>query len=111
MILYGLNTCTVCKAARKALEAVGHDVSFRDVRADPLSEAELDELIAEFGDRLVDRSTNDYRALNDWLKASEAEAQIAAQPKVMTRPVIRDDGTLYLGWDGDVQKALLPDQT
>jgi arsenate reductase len=107
MIIYGLSTCSICQKARKALEAEGKDVSFRDIRAEPLSEAELAELIAEFGDRLVDKNTNDYRALNDWLKNSEAEAQISAKPKVMARPVIRDQSTLYLGWDEAVQNALL----
>jgi arsenate reductase-like glutaredoxin family protein len=107
MMIYGLHTCALCQKARKALEADGRDVSFRDVRADPLSEAELSVLIAEFGDRLVDRTSNDYRALNNWLKNSEAEAQIAAQPKVMARPVIRDGERFYLGWDETVQNALL----
>jgi arsenate reductase len=107
MIIYGLSTCAVCQRARKDLEAAGKDVEFRDIRAEPLNEAELAELIVEFGDRLVDRSSNDYRALNDWLKNSEAEAQIAAKPKVMARPVIRAGDTLYLGWDAAVQSALL----
>lgn len=107
MMIYGLHTCAQCQKARKALEAEGRDVTFRDIRAEPLSDVELNALLAEFGDRLVDRSTNDYRALNTWLKNSEAEAQITAQPKVMTRPVIRDGDTLYLGWDEAVQKALL----
>lgn len=107
MIIYGLSTCALCQKAQKALEAQGTQVEFRDIRADPLSEAELAELIVEFGDRLVDRSSNDYRALNDWLKNSEAEAQIAAKPKVMARPVIRDGAALYLGWDDAVQKAVL----
>ncbi|SMX25612.1 arsenate reductase family protein [Boseongicola aestuarii] len=107
MIIYGLSTCAICQRARKALEADGKDVEFRDIRAEPLSETELEELIQEFGDRLVDRSSNDYRSLNDWLKNSEAEAQIAAQPKVMARPVIRNQDKLYLGWDDAVQDALL----
>jgi arsenate reductase-like glutaredoxin family protein len=85
------------------------DVSFRDVRAQPLSEDELSRLIEEFGDRLVDRKSNDYRALNEWLKNSEAEAQIAAQPKVMARPVIRDEDKYYLGWDETVRETLLAD--
>lgn len=106
MMIYGLNTCAICQRARKALEAAGRTVVFRDVRADPLSEAELAELIAEFGDRLVDRSSNDYRGLSDWLKNSEAEAQIAAQPKVMARPILRDDDAFYLGWDDATQEAL-----
>lgn len=107
MIIYGLNTCSECKKARQALETAGNKVEFRDVRADPLSEAEIDELIAEFGDNLVDRKSNDYRALNDWLKNSEAEAQIAAQPKVMARPIIRNSGTYYLGWNETVREALI----
>ena len=107
MIVYGLETCPICTKARKALAVAGKDVSFRDVRAEPLSEAELAALIAEFGDRLVDRTTNDYRALNSWLKNSEADAQIAAKPKVMARPVVRDGDTFYLGWDEAIQEALL----
>jgi arsenate reductase (glutaredoxin) len=107
MIIYGLSTCSLCQKALKALEADGKDVQFRDVRAEPLSEAELAELIAEFGDRLVDRSTNDYRGLSAWLKESEADAQISAKPKVMARPVIRDQNSYYLGWDETVQQALL----
>ena len=107
MILYGLSTCALCQTAQKALTAAGKTVTFRDVRADPLSAAELAELLAEFGDRLVDRDTNDYRNLNMWLKNAEADAQIEAQPKVMARPVIRDGDNFYLGWDEAVQAALL----
>lgn len=107
MIMYGLSTCSICQKALKALEGSGKSVIFRDVRAEPLSEEELAELIVEFGDRLVDQKSNDYRGLSDWLKNSEAEAQIMAKPKVMARPVIRDRETFYLGWDEDVQKALL----
>ena len=109
MIIYGLNTCAICQKARKALEAEGKEISFRDVRAEPLSEVELAELIAEFGDRLVDRNSHDYRALSDWLKNSEADAQISAQPKVMARPIIRDQDVLYLGWDAAIQSAVLRD--
>lgn len=109
MMIYGLQTCAICQRARKTLEAKGIDVTFRDVRSEPLSEAKLSKLIVEFGDRLVDRKSNDYRGLNDWLKNSEAEAQIAAQPKVMARPVIRDNDRYFLGWDDGVQEALLAD--
>ncbi len=107
MMIYGLTTCAQCNRARKTLEGAGHTVTFRDVRAEPLSEDELAMLIAEFGDNLVDTTTNDYRALNTWLKNSEAEAQIAAQPKVMARPVIRAGETWHLGWDDTIEAALL----
>lgn len=108
MIIYGLSTCSDCQKALKALGEIRKDVTFRDVRAAPLSEDELAVLIAEFGDRLVDRTSNDYRGLNNWLKNSEAEAQISAQPKVMARPVLHDGDNWYLGWNDAVQKAVLP---
>jgi len=59
--------------------------------------------------------THDYRALNAWLKNSNADAQISSKPKGIARPVIRDDDDdddddrFYLGWTIEVQKALLAD--
>ncbi len=108
MMIYGLSTCALCQKARKAIEAAGHEVVFRDIRSEPLNAAELAELAGEFGDRLVDRTSHDWRGLSDWLKHSEPEAQVAAQPRVMARPVIRDRDRFFLGWDADVRDALLP---
>lgn len=107
MILYGIPTCDTCKKALKALEAAGQTVTFRDIRKDPLTEAEIARLVTEFGDRLINRSSTTYRGFNDFLKASEPEAQIAAQPTVMKRPVIEQDGRFWLGWDAAVQSALM----
>ena len=107
MIIYGLSTCSACQKAQKALEAAGSTITFRDVRAEPLTEVELEDLLIEFGDRLVDRTTNDYRALSAWLRNSEADSQISSKPKVMARPVIQDGDRYYLGWTDEVQQALL----
>ncbi|MDO8985400.1 arsenate reductase family protein [Cypionkella sp.] len=107
MILYGISTCDTCKKALKALKTAGRDVTFRDIRAQPLSEAEIDKIVIEFGDRAVNKQSTTYRGLNDFLKVSDPEAQIAAQPAVMKRPVIDADGKFYLGWDDAVQAALL----
>lgn len=107
MILYGIPTCDTCKKAIKALQTAGQDVTFRDVRANPLSESEIDKIVMELGDRVVNKQSTTYRAFNDFLKASDPEAQIAAQPAVMKRPVIEANGKWYLGWDDAVQAALL----
>jgi arsenate reductase len=107
MILYGIPTCDTCKKAIKALEAAGNTVEFRDIRADPLSLDELAELYTEFGDRLVNRQSTTYRGLSDWLRASDPEAQLAAHPTLMKRPVIRNENNLFLGWDEETQAALL----
>jgi len=107
MILYGIPTCDTCKKAIKALQAAGHQLTFRDIRAEPLSDPEWAELIAEFGTTLINTKSTTYRGLSDWMKHSEADAQLAAHPTLMKRPVIRHDGHLYLGWDEKTQSALL----
>jgi arsenate reductase-like glutaredoxin family protein len=107
MILYGIPTCDTCKKALKALQAAGHDVTFRDVRANPLTSAEIDEIVVEFGDRVINKTSTTYRAFSDFLKASDPAAQIAAQPTVMKRPVIRIGAEWHLGWDDAVQAKLL----
>lgn len=107
MILYGISTCDTCKLAQKALVRAGHDVTFRDVRAEPLTAGEIARFVSEFGDRLVNRQSTTYRAFSDYLKASDPEAQIAAQPTVMKRPLIEHDGKLWLGWDSATEAALL----
>ncbi|MDO9637973.1 MAG: ArsC/Spx/MgsR family protein [Pseudotabrizicola sp.] len=106
MILYGISTCDTCKKAIKTLEAAGHPVTFRDVRKDPLNEAEIDKIVTEFGDRIINKTSTTYRGFSDFLKASDPEAQISSQPAVMKRPVIDAGGKWYLGWDQATIDAL-----
>jgi arsenate reductase-like glutaredoxin family protein len=106
MILYGIRTCETCKKAAKALAAAGHAVTFRDVRAEPLSAAEIAEFVAAFGPAIVNRQSTTWRSLSDFLRESEPEAQLAAQPTLMKRPVIRSEAGLTLGWDAAVQARL-----
>lgn len=107
MILYGLPTCSDCKKAIKALTDAGHTVTFRDVRAERLSEAEWATLIAEFGDNIIDRSSQTYRNLNAWMRESEAEAQLMDQPALMARPILTDGTKFTLGWDDAAQSVWL----
>jgi len=107
MILFGISTCDTCKKALKALAAAGQEVTFHDVRAQPLSPEEIAAIVTEFGSRAVNTQSTTYRAFNDFLKASEPEAQIASQPTVMKRPIIRDGESWYLGWDSATQETLL----
>ena len=107
MILYGLPTCSECKKATKALSDAGHRVTLRDVRANPLSEAEWAPLIAEFGDNIIDRKSQTYRNLSVWMRESEAEAQLLDQPALMARPILTDGTRYTLGWDDAAQAVWL----
>lgn len=106
MILFGISTCDTCKTALKALKKAGKDVTFRDIRANPLSQSEIAQIVQEFGDRAVNKQSTTYRSFSAFLRESEPEAQIAAQPTVMKRPVIQDGASCYLGWDAATEAKL-----
>lgn len=105
MILYGIPTCDTCKRALKTLQAAGKDVTFRDIRANPLTDEEIATIVGEFGSMAVNTQSTTYRAFSDFLKASDPEDQIKAQPTVMKRPVIKAD-RWYLGWYAATEAAL-----
>lgn len=107
MIVYGISTCDTTKKALKTIERAGLPVTFRDIRANPLTRAEIDAIVTEFGSRAVNKQSTTYRSFSDFLRESEPEAQIAAQPTVMKRPVIQTETGWHLGWDAEVEAALL----
>ena len=106
MIVYGISTCDTTKAALKALQKAGKQASFRDIRAEPLTVAEIDAIVTEFGDRAVNKQSTTYRSFGPFLRESEPEAQIAAQPTVMKRPIIKDGTSWHIGWDDATAAAL-----
>ncbi len=103
MILYGLKTCDTCRKAAKALVAAGHAVTFRDVRAEPLSGTEIATVLAAFGDRLVNRSSTTWRGLDEAERARPAADLLAAHPALMKRPVLVEGEKITLGWDKAAQ--------
>jgi len=107
MILYGIPTCDTCKKALKALKDEGHEVIFRDIRTEPLSEIEWAEFLVEFGSTLVNQKSTTYRGLSMWLRESEADAQLLAHPTLMKRPVLKFGNKLTVGWDPAVQEVWL----
>ena len=106
MIVYGISTCDTTKAAIKALQRAGKTPEFHDIRANPLTPAEIDAIITEFGDRAINKQSTTYRSFSPFLREAEPEAQIAAQPTVMKRPVIQDGSSWHLGWDEKIEAAL-----
>ena len=106
MIIYGISTCDTTKAAIKALQKAGKDVSFRDIRTNPLTEAEIDAIVTEFGDRAINKQSTTYRSFSPFLREAQPEAQIAAQPTVMKRPVVQDGTTWSIGWDPAIEAKL-----
>lgn len=102
MELWGLKTCDTCRKALAALPGA----TFRDVRAQPLTDAEIAALLALFGEALVNRASTTWRGLSDTDRALPPAALLAAHPALMKRPVIRAGESWHLGWTPAVRAAL-----
>ena len=107
MKLYGLKTCDTCRKALKALAQAGKPATFVDVRADGLSDAELDAFLAAFGTDLINTRSTTWRGLDADARARAPRDLLRAHPALMKRPVIVAGADRYLGWGKDVQAALL----
>jgi arsenate reductase-like glutaredoxin family protein len=103
MIVYGISSCDTCRKALRALAAAGHQVSFRDVRAAPLSAVEWHSLLAQLGDGLVNRASTTWRGLTAEQRALPPAVLLAQWPTLMKRPVIAAEDGLGLGWGVAVQ--------
>jgi arsenate reductase-like glutaredoxin family protein len=106
MELLGLKACDTCRKAAKALEAAGKAVDFRDVRDDPLPQADLAALHEVFGEALVNRRSTTWRGLSEDERAGDPVDLLQAHPTLMKRPVIRDGNVVYLGWTKETKAAL-----
>lgn len=107
MIVYGISTCDTVRKARKALEAAGRDVEFRDVRAEPLTGAEVAEFEAAFGDKIVNRASTTWRNLPESEREKPVADLLGEHPTLMKRPVIREGDNITLGWAKATQAAWL----
>lgn len=103
MIIYGLGSCDTCRKARKALP----DADFVDVRADEMPKEVLEEAFDSFGDKLLNTRSTTWRSLTESERSGTVLELILAHSLLMKRPLISNEGALYLGWTKDVQAALV----
>jgi arsenate reductase len=102
MEILGLKNCDTCRKAVKALP----QARFRDVRTEPLTAEEWQELLHAAGPALVNRASATWRALPQAEREKDAQTLLAAHPALMKRPLIRVADAVYLGWTDKVRSAL-----
>lgn len=106
--LYGLKNCDTCRKAKRGLEEAGHNVSFQDVRAEPIPCKILKIWLEKLGDSLLNQRSTTWRGLSEAERGKPPLDLLTEHPALMKRPVIEADGTLYLGWSKETQAALSP---
>lgn len=112
MIFHGLKTCDTCRKARKELDAAGVDYTYKDVRADGVSAAEVTRWAKAVGwEKLLNKSSTTWRNLDDADKEGLDEAKaiqlLTDNPTLIKRPIIENETQVFVGWKADVKGALL----
>lgn len=100
--IFGLKTCDTCRKARKALP----EAQFKDVRAEPLTAEERAAFLHAFGDTLINRSSTTWRGLSEEEREMSPDILLEKYPTLVKRPVIRQNDTLFLGWNEKTHSAL-----
>jgi arsenate reductase len=103
--VFGLKACDTCRKAVKALQAAGHDVALRDIRADPVDDATRAKWLEQIGPDLVNRKSTTWRQLDEAARARDPASLLADHPALMKRPVIVSGTAIHLGWTKPVQAA------
>ena len=107
MRFFGLKTCDTCRKALGELRLRGLNPQVIDVRTDGIAQVDLDQIVAAFGDKAVNRASATWRSLDETERQGDVLSLLAAHPTVMKRPVIERNGVWYIGWDKAVHAALL----
>lgn len=106
LTLYGLAHCSTCQKAQADLEQNGWTVLFRDVQKQPLTEDERASMVADFGDKLINRASLTWRGMSEDERAADPVAMLGAKPSVMKRPAIVAGDLRLSGWTANVKRAL-----
>lgn len=77
-----------------------------DVRAQGVPQELLARAFEVFGEKLLNTRSTTWRGLSEADRARPPLELLADHPALMKRPLIEDQGQLYLGWGPDVQAAL-----
>ena len=107
MRVFALNSCDTCRKALAQLRGAGHDPQVIDIRATRISDADLADFIAQFGDAAINRASTTWRGLTEAEKRLDPVRLLREFPTVLKRPVIEHDGHWTIGWGAAVQKAWL----
>lgn len=110
--LYGLMNCDACKKALKTLKSAGKEIEFKDIREDTDLSVKAPEWLESVDVKtLLNTRSTTWRGLSDEEKAMAEDDQLVelliAHPTLVKRPVIEADGYVYVGWNKEVELALI----
>jgi len=107
-------TCTTCRKTKEFLDQLGADFELRSLDDDPLSEAELDELIGARDYKQFLNPRNDLYREKKMKDKPPTRAQaiklMAKTPNLIRRPVVVSGDDVVLGFDEQALRGLMTEK-
>jgi len=112
--LYGIRNCDTMKKARAWLDGCGIEYAFHDYKTAGIDRARLERWCAAVGwQTLLNRAGTTFRKLpeagKNALDESKALDLMLAQPSLIKRPVMEQDGRIVVGFKPEVYARALND--
>jgi Spx/MgsR family transcriptional regulator len=105
--ILGLKNCDKCRDAQKKLNNLGYDVEFIDVRKNPIGLDQIKELIAMFGNQILNKRSTTFRGLSQSEKELSVVQLLQKYPTLMKRPVVMSSEKNSVGWNAEIIKEWL----
>ncbi|WP_125702855.1 Spx/MgsR family RNA polymerase-binding regulatory protein [Lacticaseibacillus daqingensis] len=112
--LYTSTSCTSCRKARAWLKANNIPFEERNIMADPLTAAEIRQVMAMTEDgtaEIISTRSKIFQELGvelDDLTVSQLVELVVAHPGLLRRPIIMDNKRLQVGYNEDEIRRFLP---
>jgi arsenate reductase len=102
--IYYLSTCDTCRRILKELKANEHDFDMQDIKAEPLSASQVDELAVRTGsyEALINKRATLYKErklAEKSLSEKDYRNLLLEHYTFLKRPVVDYDGQLFVGND------------
>ena len=102
--ILGLKNCDKCRNAKKNLTNLGYDIEFIDVRKNPIGLDQIKELIAMFGNQILNKRSTTFRGLSQSEKEISVVQLLQKYPTLMKRPVVMSSEKNTIGWNAEIIK-------
>lgn len=108
--IYGIKACDTMKKARSWLDDHGVEYSFHDYKKEGLDAATIDYFLKTIEwEKLLNRAGTTFRKLPEEerqnIDAAKARALMLAQPSMVKRPVLDQNGKLTVGFKPEQYEA------
>ena len=102
--ILGLKNCDKCRDAQTKLNKLGYNLEFIDVRKNPIGLDQIKQLIAMFGNQILNKRSTTFRGLSQSEKDFSTVQLLQKYPTLMKRPVLMSSEKNSIGWNAEIIK-------